>query len=325
MEKQKTLEDITDMTEVTAEDFEYSTSLALRKESNPDRVEEKGLAIKEDQKALKRRKKEDKKEKSSKEFSGREEAFLSLANLLNVKLDQVYDECFLFQIRKIMGRLGKVIVRYNIKDSELEKLLINAIELDMAEIAISPVYIPALKKRVNKLALHSQKVTAFIDFPFGESLFKSKLNDVKESIKDGVDGVNVMIPTMLLDDVNLKEFKKQVKKLGKIKTVEKGIALVATDISDAQVKHAIKTVEKSGLDSVTFVFGEASEEDIINKLTAIEKYKGKKTVKILGNVQTAEGTVEIFKLGADMVLTPYADEIGSELIKRFNVKTAKLR
>lgn len=325
MEKRKNLEDITDITEITSEDFEYSTSLAIREESNPDTLDQKGLAVKEDKKGLKKRKKEDKKEKTSKEFLGREEAFLSLANLLNVKIDQVYDECFLFQIRKIMGRLGKVIVRYNIKESELEKLLINAIELDMAEIAISPVYIPALKKRVNKLALHSQKVISFIDFPFGESLFKSKLNDVKESIKDGVDGVTVMLPTMLLDDANLKEFKKQVKKLGKIKTVEKGIALVATDISDAQVKHALKTVEKSGLDSLTFVFGDATEEDIMNKLTAIEKYKGKKTVKILGNVQTAEGTVEIFKLGADMVLTPYADEIGLELIKRFNVKTAKLR
>lgn len=325
MEKRNQLEDITEITEITSEDFEYSTSLALREEGNIETNEENALDGVEDKKLAKKRKKEDKKEKEEKGFFNRDKAFLSLANLLNVKLEQVYDECFLFQIKKIMGRIGKVIVRYNVKESELEKLLINAIELDMAEVVVSPIYIPAIKKRVNKLALHSQKVVSFIDFPFGESLFKSKLSDVKESIKDGVDGVTVMLPTMLLEEINLKEFKSQIKKLGRIKSVEKGVAVVATDLTSSQVKHALKSVEKSGLDSITFVFGDATEEDIMAKLSLIHKYKGEKTVKILGNVKTAEGTVEIFKLGADLVLTPYADEIGAELIKRFDVKTAKLR
>ncbi len=325
MGKTKTVEDITELTGVLSEDFEYSTSLTLREESNPDTLEEKGLAIKENKK-LGKRKKEDKKEKTEGgKYYGREHAFLSLANLLGVKVEQIYDECFLFQVRKIMGRLGKVIVRYNVKDSELEKLLINSIELDLSEIAVSPVYIPSIKKRVNKLALHSQKITSFIDFPFGESLFKSKLNDVKTSIKDGVDGFTVMLPTMLLDQENIKEFRSQVKKLGKVHGVEKGVSLVATDITDAQIKQAFKTVEKSGLDSITFVFGDATEQVIKERLTAIEKYKGSKTLKILGNVRSAEDTVEIFKLGADVILTPYADEIGAELVKRFDIKTAKLR
>ena len=38
-----------------------------------------------------------------------------------------------------------------------------------------------------------------------------------------------------------------------------------------------------------------------------------------------EAVMELFKMGAETILTPYADDIGEELLKRFKIKCLKLR
>ncbi|MBO5713993.1 MAG: hypothetical protein J6R83_01025 [Clostridia bacterium] len=252
------------------------------------------------------------------------QAFYALAELMNKSVEEVKDECCLFQVRNIMNKLTKVIVRYNVSDKELEKILVNCDTLNTNGIMVSPTYLPAIMRQKKKQNL-KVNVCSVIDFPFGESLFKSKLNDVRDSIKMGVNGVTVMLPAMLLEGKNVKQFKKQSKKIGKIKRVETSISLSAMDLTSEQIKTAFKITERTKLNAVTFIFGDVGLEEFREKMTVINKYRGKKPIMILANVENVSAVQELIKDQVDGILTPFADEIGTELLKRFDIKSVKVK
>lgn len=250
-------------------------------------------------------------------------AFSALAELLNTSVEKVKDECCLFQLRKLMARLGKVVVRYDVSDAKIGKIIKNCLNLEISEVLVSPVYLNACLRQTQKHKLEKQRVCAFIDFPFGESSLKGKIADLKNCINFGVDGATVMIPNVLLSNDKIKVFKRQVKKFGKVLKKETGVAVNATDLTEESIKSAIKAVDKTKLSFITFVFGDSTEEEIKSKIKAIYKYKGKKQVNILGNVSSPEAVMTLFKMGVDRILTPYADDIGKELVKRFKIKSIK--
>ncbi|MBQ7348438.1 MAG: hypothetical protein IJW47_00445 [Clostridia bacterium] len=252
-------------------------------------------------------------------------AFIELAELLNVSVEEIKDECCLFQVRNIMNRLGKVIARYNVTDKELEKILANCSVLNVKELLLTPAYIPTITRQIKKQNFTNVRVSAIIDFPFGESLFKSKLIDVRDSLKMGVDGVTVMMPAILLEQKNLKVFKKQCKKIGAIKKIDTAISLSPMELNAEQIKNAIKFVEKTKLKAVTFIFGDVRLEDFRAKMAEINKFRMKKSVRILANVETVQAVQELIKDNVDEILTPYADDLGVELVKRFGIKSVKLK
>ncbi len=281
-------------------------------------VEENLPATKKDKKKLKAKQAE---EVVTDEFSG----FPDLAKLMNTTVLQLKDEFFLFQIRKLMSRMAKTVIRFGISDKEMEKLFFNAKALEMDEIVVAPAFLPACIKQVNKLGGEGFKVGAIVDFPFGESTVKSKIAGIKECVKAGVDDINVMMPSLLVTKENIKQFRKQSAKIGKLYKGFAGIALNATDLDEEQIKLAIKAVNKTKLAFLTFVFGTATLEEVNSKMSIVKKYKDDKKIFALANVDTAEGVMALFTNGVDKILTPYADEIGEELVKRFKIKSVKLK
>lgn len=253
------------------------------------------------------------------------DAFVELADLLNITIEQVKDECCLFQIRKLMSKIGKVIVRYDVPEDELERVMFNAGELKIGEILVSPAYIPSLTRHAKKYGLTDKRICALIDFPFGESLFKSKITSVREAIKAGVDGTVIMMPAMLLHGKNVKIFKKQVKKLGRIRKAHAGVALSVMDITDDELKAAFKIIDKTAIENVTLVFGNVSEEELRVKMTAVNALRGKKPVRVIANVETVEAVQKLTALSVDGILTPFADELGKKLVEKFKVKSVTLK
>ncbi|MCQ2387094.1 MAG: hypothetical protein MJ066_01430 [Clostridia bacterium] len=250
--------------------------------------------------------------------------FGEIARLTNRNVCSVIDECAFFEVKKLMKKMGNVIIRYPKKDSSLEKTLFNCRELNIGETLLSPVYIPACKRQVYKNNLYSEFVGAIIDFPFGESLYKSKVADIKACIKSGVDGITVMLPTMLLEKENIAELKKQVKSIGKLCPVQAGVAISAEELDYDKIKVLFKIIEKSKLQFITFVFGAISKEKLGEKIEIIQKLKDKKQVKVLANVESIEEVLALSDFGIDRVLTPYAEEIGKQVVKRFDIKSVKL-
>lgn len=276
-------------------------------------------------KDLKKGRRKNKPKKGQESQVGSFDGFPDLACLMNMTVAELKEEFFLFQVRKLMSKMAKTIVRFGVSDREMEKLFFNAKQLQMDQVVVAPAFLPACEKQVAKLGEDGFKVGVIVDFPFGESSFKNKLSSIKECIKKGVDDVTVMMPTLLINKDHSKEFKKQSAKIGKIYKGCAGIALNATDLNEEQIKLAVKSVNKTKLAFITFVFGTASLEEVKAKMAIVKKYKDNKKVFALANVDTAEGVMALFSNGVDKILTPYADQIGEQLIDRFRVKSVKLK
>ncbi len=246
--------------------------------------------------------------------------FPDMATLLNTTVKALKEEFYLFQIRKLMSRLKRVVVRYDVTETEIKGMLTTAKHLQSGGLVLAPVYLPACAKQIKKNGLSSVVIGSVIDFPFGENTFKSKLSGIKESVKVGANEVTVAIPSMLLGAGEIKNFKKQIKKLGKIKKVKVGVSLNASDLDEDKIKLALKILNKSKLSFITFAFGDATLIEVKNKLDVINKYRSAKDICVLANVDRAEAVTELFKLKVDYIITPYSDDIGDDLLKRFNLK-----
>ena len=252
-------------------------------------------------------------------------AFYELASLLDMSIEETLDKCCMFQVRNLMAKLGKVIIRYNVTSDEISKIMHNTNLLSTGEILFSPAYLPICKKIIAKTPGVNQNTGVIVDFPFGESSFKSKFLNVKESVKSGVDTVTVMLPTMLFEKNMQKELKKQAKKIGKVRGAETGVALSVMDIETENVKSALKIIDKTKVKFITLVFGSVNEMELKDKISTVLSGKIKKKIKVLANVDTTKGVTELIKLKVDRILTPYADDIGKELLNRFKIQSVKLK
>ena len=313
-------------TEEVNDNFPVELSDPAQDTGNED-AEETSLpvvTVAEDKKALKKKKNEitayEKKDGESFKADDGDAAVFS--KLLGETTEQVKDDFRLHGIRRFCERLGKLNVRYELKDSDAVKIVENCFKLGVSEILVSPAYLSVYRNAVNKTGISGQKICALIDFPFGESTYKSKITDIKACLKYGVDGFTVVMPAVAVKDTG--DFKSQMKKLGKATKRPMGVAFSASELDVEQIKLILKTAEKKGLNSLTFAFGDETEAAIRGKCEIIRKNKGKTEIRILGNVKTAEAVAAVCKLGADKVITPFADEIAKDLAKKFNIKKIKL-
>ena len=248
--------------------------------------------------------------------------FEQLALLMNSTVEELKDEFFLFQIRKLMSKMAKTIVRFGVSDGNLAKIFQNAKTTGLDSVVVAPTYLSACEKQVDKI--DGYKVGSILDFPFGESALKSKITGIADCRRWDVDEVTVMMPSAMLTKENKRLFKKQVLKLGKKYRGHVGIGLNATDLSEEKIERATKIVSASKAEFITYVFGAATLEEVRAKMKVVKKFKSKKKVFVFANVEHAEVVTELFRLGVDKILTPYADDIAKDLFKKFNIKGAKL-
>lgn len=248
------------------------------------------------------------------------DAFYYFSKLLNKPISTVIDECCLYELNALMRKMGKVIVRYNVTDKELQNIIAYCNKLHVSEMLISPAYLSTILRISKKQPFTDTVLSVLVDFPFGESLFKSKLTEVKNCVKTGVKEVTVMMPSMSLDGENAKTFKKQVKKLGKLRGVNMGIALSAMDLKDKVLSSAIHVIEKTKVKFITLVFGEISESELEEKMNIVNASRGKKQIKILANVSKIESVQKLIAKNVDEIYTPFADDIGREILDKFNIK-----
>lgn len=263
-------------------------------------------------------------EQKEKETSSAKEIteFSRFADILNQDEDAIIDECKLFQIRNIMGMLSKAIVRHGLEGGETRTLIENAIKSGLGEIAVAPAYLDGISKAIK--AGEELKVCAVVDFPFGESSFKVRLSEIKNSVKKGVDGILTVVNTAALKKENAKALKKELKKTGKFKAVTVGAAVNAEDAETEDIKQILRLSEKTGIKYVALMFGSITENELVAKMKDINAVKGKMPVKVMANVNNVDGVKTLISLGVKGIITPYADEIAKELFKEFKIKSEKL-
>lgn len=322
-EKRKTENDVIILPEKTETAKEAEKRLPVKKAdaSAPEKTERKNAA--EEKTLSDYEPREEGKERADGAKSEFPELY-ALSELLDEDVDRVKEDCLFSGIKKFTSRLGKVIVRYNVTDGELYNLAVNSETLGLKETAVSPAYIPSVAKALKK-SEKDMRVSALIDFPFGENSFAGKIAGLKESIKLGVDAATVFMPAILVGKENRKTFNKQLKKISRAFRKNAGAAFNAAELKEEDVKTVTRAAEKAGLDHLLFAFGDVSEREAEEKFSAILKNRPDKIkIKILCNVRSADAVSRLYKAGAEYVLTPFADEIGAELIERFGIKSVKL-
>ena len=127
------------------------------------------------------------------------------------------------------------------------------------------------------------------------------------------------MPTMMLNKENLKLFKKECKKLCRISKNRAGLVLNASDINEENYLEGMKVIKKTKIAFITLAFGEATMEEVKHKLAVINKCGVSKDLFVIANVESLEQAIELNKLKVSRVLTPYADAIGKDLLKRYNL------
>ena len=242
----------------------------------------------------------------------------SLAMLLNTSVDSLKKEFYFTQIRKIMSKMQKAVVRYDMTETELAKIFISASCYGLGGITVAPAYLQNCVKQ-NKKNKSQIALCSIIDFPFGESSIKGKISNVKESLKMGANTVAVTMPSMMFNAENHKEFKRQCKILCRASKRKCGIVINASDISEEKYAGVMKFLNKSKLSFIVLAFGDATLEEVKTKLSALNKCGLEKKLLVIANVDRVESAVELFKNKVDSILTPYADEIGEDLLKRFSL------
>ena len=247
-----------------------------------------------------------------------------LAALMNMSIEDLKDEFYLFQIRKFMSRLGKVAVRYNLTENEGEKLYVNSARLALNQLLVAPAYVDNCLKYAEKHENENVPLGVIIDFPFGESTFSGKLLSVKECARKDISEVSVVIPPMYAEPEKARELKKQLKKLGRIRYCPVGAAFNAQDMTEEQLKRAVKTAEKTKIAFITLFFGETDDALIKSRTEMVLKNVSGKKINVFGNINNAAICTELLKLDTGTIFTPFADEIGAELLKKFKIKSLKL-
>lgn len=249
--------------------------------------------------------------------------FARFAEILNKDEKTVLEECKLFQIKKIMGKIEKAVVRYVVTGGEAKNLIYNVSASGLGGVAVSPAYLKDIT--LNMRDSEEIKICAVIDFPFGESSFKVKLSEMKTAVKAGVDGVLTVFPASMLKRESAIDMKKQLKKTGKtVKGVEKGVAVNAEDADAEEIKRFLRFAEKAGINYAALLFGNVTENMLGEKMRAIKSDKCKISIKVMANVENVAGVKTLIAFGADGIITPYAEKIATELFKEFNITSVKL-
>jgi deoxyribose-phosphate aldolase len=206
-----------------------------------------------------------------------------------------------------------------IDDEELKDFFLLADKFNFGEITVSPDLVSRCIKPVKKYDLSHVKVSTIIGFPFGDDTFSGKIVSLKQCVSLGIDEASVAMKFKGGDKAELKLFKKQLKKINSCFSRRVGVALSAHDMEEKDLITAIKLIEKTDLNHVLLTFGECSFQDVKEKLEKVNKVKGKKAVKIMLNAKNPEDIKSVVELGANIVLTPYLDEIIKNLAKTLGV------
>ena len=255
--------------------------------------------------------------------NGEKDAFDVLARLLHTTAFELKEEAVTLFVSKITSKLKKVLIRQNLNLKEVKKVFDDTKSFMLGGIAVAPIYLSACAKTSKKYSLSEINVGVLIDFPFGESPFKTKIASVRQCQKVGADEVVVTLPKALFAEEHKKTLKKQLKKLSKSFELDVGVAVEITNLAEKDIKHVLKATMQSKVDFLVFEFGQASANEVIEKLELISKYKGKQKIRILANAETVESVSALMKYDIDQILTPFADDIARSLFERFNLKIKK--
>ncbi len=180
------------------------------------------------------------------------------------------------------------------------------------------VYPTALPVATTLLFGTSVKVRALVDYPSGESSYKTVKHALKHAVKQGADEILITLSSYRFKNEEEKDFFKGVRKLVKMAKERKVSVLVDTAVlSRAELEKVINVLWVSGISSIVL----SKSQGELDKILAVELSNfasDKLNVECMCDVSCSDVAVSTLLGGVSMLTTEYCKEIVLDFSKKIN-------
>ena len=247
-----------------------------------------------------------------------EEDKFNLAKVLGKTETGMKKEFYVFQIKELMAKLGKTVGKET-TSNEFVKDYKSLCEFGVGEILVTPAYYHECREAEKKNKNSCVKVCALIDYPNGESSFKARLSDVKDAVKNGVDGVVVVMPTSAVAMSRLSEEKSRMIRFAKTAKHSFGVAIDG-NVDGDNLRKTLKAVDGIPAQKLVLVCRGMDFSAVKRVLLDVASFKGTKQLCVITELNKLEEISLLFENGADKVYSPFVIDVGNQLLDKFGVQ-----
>ncbi len=247
-----------------------------------------------------------------------EEDKFNLAKVLGKTETGMKKEFYVFQIKELMAKLGKTVGKET-TSNEFVKDFKSLCEFGVGEILATPAYYHECREAEKKNKNSYVKVCALIDYPNGESSFKARLADVKDAVKNGVDGVVVVMPTNAVALSRLSEEKSRMIRFAKASKHSFGLAIDGK-IDGDNLRKVLKAVDGISAEKLVLICSGMDFSAVKRSLLDVASFKGTKQLCVITELNKLEEISLLFENGADKVYSPFVIDVGNQLLDKFGVQ-----
>jgi deoxyribose-phosphate aldolase len=202
--------------------------------------------------------------------------------------------------------LESTLLRPTMTGEEVDVLIRDAIDEQFIGVCVPPFWVKKVKRELGEEDI---QVVTVIGFPFGFQDTASKVFEVKESIKQGADELDlVWSQTAFHSGMNWPKI--EIAQISKICHEEERILKVIIEtayLSPEQIREACLICQDAGADFVKTSTGYAPKgaqiEDILLMRETLPSQIG---IKASGGIKTLDFALELIKSGADRIGTSSA-------------------
>jgi len=192
---------------------------------------------------------------------------------------------------------------------EIEKLCNEAKKYHFYSVCVNPYYISAAKKYLKNTNV---KVISVIGFPLGANSMATKIFEVKNSLLENVDELDVVINIGALKNQN---YDYVFEELNKIKKSAPNIILKAiieiTILSEFEIEKIVAIIKKVNFDFIKTSTGFTNKKVEVNDILKIKKalQTSKIKIKASGGIYNYENALEFIQNGVERIGTSKAKQI----------------
>ena len=200
-----------------------------------------------------------------------------------------------------------------VSTENIKNVVSQALKLDFRAVVVHP----SNAELVKSLLANSQVLTVSVcDFPHGKGLTKSRVKDVKEILKLGVDEIDVVANYQYLHEGDVRNFKKDLKVIAK--SMEGKVLKIILEVdllNERQIKTAVQTISKIANEENAKLIIKTKTgfvENKVSNLHAIQVIKktleelnqygeDKIRIKASGGIRTKEEALQLIQAGAHIL------------------------
>lgn len=254
-------------------------------------------------------------------FTAPREKIREMAEIFGEPEENLMEEYKVFKAKKLFKKLDYFITDLPFSDENFKARCLLADKYSMFGVTVFPTAVAAAKGALaGKIS-----VRAIISYPYGEDIFKVKLKAIKEAVKNGADGITVVLSSGAILRGNYKEIAKEIKKYIKAaKNRRFTVAVDSSKLTPLQTERCCTAMKAIyGVHSMAIFSSNAGGMVRIDAVKDVVKsLDNKLSVEAIGEVSTLDGAIDYFKNGVNGLTSKNGVDIAVDAENKISVKTA---